>query len=115
MPTVLQRISWLLSGGQPRLVLARGKDSIILSAYKGRKPANLGRFVKKWPALKSFIRLEDIRNNSADVSVPRLSSVRLGLQGAYALPIGIEIAPDVLKLQPVSVPSGFAISYAWTE
>lgn len=115
MPTLLQRMSWLLSGGQPRLVLARGKDSIVLSAYKGRKPADLGRFLEKWPALSSFIRLEDVRNNSVDVPVPRFSSVRLGLQGAYSLPIKIEVAPDVQKLQPVSLPSGFAINYRWTE
>ena len=115
MPTFLQRISWLLSGGQPRLVLARGKDSIVLSAYKGRKPAELGRFLDKWPALNSFIRVEDVRNNSADVPISRLSTVRLGLQGAYALPIKIEIAPEVQKLQPVSVPNGFVISYGWTE
>jgi hypothetical protein len=83
------------------LVLARGKDSIVLSAYKGRKPAELCRFLDKWPALNSFIRVEDVRNNSADVPISRLSTVRLGLQGAYALPIKIEIAPEVQKLQSV--------------
>lgn len=114
MSNFLQRISWLLSGGQPRLVLTRCKDSIVLSAYKGAKPASLNRFLKKWPALGSFIRPEDVRANTADISVPQLSSVRLGLQSSHALPIKIEIAPDVQKLQPVSVPNGFVITYAWT-
>src|SRR5438309_8801830 len=115
MPKLIQRIAWLLSGGEPRLVLARGKDSFALSAYKGKKPADLGHFLNKWPALGSFIRQEDLRTNMAEVPVPKLSSVRLGLQAAYSLPITIEIAPDVLDLQPVSVPGGFSINYCWAE
>jgi hypothetical protein len=114
MPKLIQRIAWLLSGGEPRLVLTRGKDSFVLSAYKGRKPASVGQFLEKWPALGTFIP-KDLRSNTAEIPVPRLSAVRLGLQSAYELPLKIEIAPDVLELQPVPVPNGFAIDYPWTE
>jgi hypothetical protein len=115
MPNLIQQIAWLLTGGEPRLVLTRGKDSFVLSAYKGKKAANLGRFLDKWSALSSFIQPKDRDANTAEVPVPKLSTVRLGLQSISGLPLKIEIAPDVLALQPVALPNDFAISYEWSK
>ena len=113
MADFLQKLLWFVTGS-PRLILNRTHGNFLLSAFRGRTPADIRRMLRKWPSLAPLANLPVQSLNVIRVPVAQLCNARLVLQRVADLPIRIDVAPEVSHLQPVPPPDDFAIDYEWT-
>lgn len=111
---LIQKAAQFITGGPYRVILDKQKEYVALKTFKGKKPVPLSQLIKRHESLAGIDQKLIPQEEWHAVRLRDLIFVKQILADVANNELEIDIAPDVVALQPTNPPAGFEIRYFWS-